>query len=65
MGIDEGWREQPTTKINFGLLWRCPPGRVIAADEADQISVGHDSSRPWVTRSVDAAPDEDHKISPS
>ena len=65
MGIDEGWREQPTTKINFGLLRRCPPGRVIAADEPDQISVGHDSRRPWIVRSVDASPDEDHKVSPN
>jgi hypothetical protein len=60
MGIDEGGREEPATKINFGLPGRRPPGRVIAPDEADQIPIGHDSSRAWVARSVDASPDEDH-----
>jgi hypothetical protein len=60
MGIDKGGREQPATKINFSLRGRRPSGRVIASDEADHIFVGHDSSRAWVARSVDASPDEYH-----
>ncbi len=62
MRVDECRRKQSPTKINFSLPWRCASGRLIVADEADETSVGHDSSRSRVVRSVDASPDEDHEL---
>jgi hypothetical protein len=62
VGIDKGWGEQPAAKINFGLLRGGASGFLIAADVADQTPVGHHGSRAWVVRSVDASPDEDHKL---
>ena len=64
MGIDKSRRDQPPTKIDFGLSTRCSACRVIAADETDQTSVGDDGSRPWLVRRVNASPDEDHEIGP-
>ena len=61
MGIDKGGRNQPIVKINFGLPRRCPSGRLIVADEANDTSVGHDSGRPWEARSVHTSPDKDHE----
>src|SRR5688500_385588 len=62
MRVDKCGRQQPPTKINFSLPWRCASGRLIVADEADETSVGHHSSRSWVVRSVDASPNEDHEL---
>jgi hypothetical protein len=61
VGIDEGGCEQPTAKINFGLVSRVASSRLIAADIADQIYVDHDSRRAWMIRSVDTSPDKDHE----
>ena len=62
MGIDKCGRKQPPTKINFNLPGRGASGFHVAADVADQSAVGDHSSRAWVVRSVDASPDEDHKL---
>jgi hypothetical protein len=62
VGIDKGWCEQPPAKINFSLPRRGASGFLIVADVADQTPVGHHSSRAWMVRSVDASPDEDHKL---
>jgi hypothetical protein len=60
--VDKCGGKQPSTKINFGLPGSCGSGRLIGADEADELSVGYDSSCSRVVRSVEASPDEDHKL---